>query len=144
VVPRAAQSGVTPDAIVFLWIALEAISKPRFGTKTAKSQKKLSDVEWVESALQSAGIDPTKISPSVGRLAGLRAEIVHGGVETPALLGDGYYVLEALTRLLIRERLATGPMTWPAFPGASNLISPLKETADLLRRFPHTTWRRSP
>lgn len=141
---RAAQSAVTPDAVVFLWIALEAVSKPRFGTKMTKPQKKLSDVEWVERALRSAGVDPTLISPSVGRLAGLRAEIVHGGVETPALLGDGYYVLEALTRLLIRDRLETGPMAWPAFLGASNLRSPLRETADLLRRFPRTTWRRSP
>ena len=141
---RAAQSGVTPDAVVFLWIALEALSKPRFGTKLSKAQKKLSDVEWVESEVRNAGIDPGQITPSVGRLAGLRAEIVHGGVETPELLGEGYYVLEALTRLLIRAHLGTGPMGWPAFPGEPNLVSPLREVSLLLRRFPRTTWRRSP
>jgi len=141
---RAAQSGVTPDAIVFLWIALEALAKPPFGTKLTKIQKKLSDVEWVEQALGTVGIDPTQIAPSVGRLAGLRAEIIHGGVENPALLRDGYYVLEALTRVLLRHRLGTGAAAWPAFPDESNLVSPFRQLAHILRRFPRTHWRPSP
>lgn len=141
---RAAQSGVTPDAVVFLWIALEALSKPSYDTKLSKSQKKLSDVEWIEQELRSLGLNTSDIDPRVGRLAGLRAEIVHGGVESPALLREGYYMLEALTRLLLRHRLGTGPMGWPAFPGQSNLISPLRELSLQLQRFPRTKWRRSP
>jgi hypothetical protein len=141
---RAAQGGRAPDSIVFLWIALEALSKPRFGTKLSKPEKKLSDVEWVEQALTEIGIDPAAINPTVGRLSGLRAEVVHGGVENPALLGEGYGVLEALTRALLRHRLGTGPMGWPAFPGQPNLVSPLRELSILLSRFPKTKWRRSP
>lgn len=141
---RAAQGGVTPDSIVFLWIALEALAKPPYGTKLNKSEKKLSDVEWVERAVGDTGLDPGIVEPTIGRLAGLRAEIVHGGVETPALLREGYYVLEALTRLLIRHRLSTGSMAWPAFPDEPNLVGPLRGLALILRRFPRTTWRPSP
>jgi hypothetical protein len=141
---RGAQSGRTPDSIVFLWIALEALSKPPYGTKLSKPEKKLTDVQWVEQALREAGVDPSVIKPNVGRLAGLRAEVVHGGVESPALLAEGYGVLEALTRVLLRYRLGTGPMGWPAFPGMPNLVSPLREVALLLTRFPKTQWRKSP
>ena len=139
---RAAQGGETPDSVVFLWIALESLSKPRFGTKLTKPQKKVSDVEWVEQALKEAGVDPNVIKPDIGRLAGLRAEIVHGGVESPALLEEGFRVLEALTRVLLRHRLATGPMGWPAVPSQPNLVSPLRELSILLSRFPRTKWRR--
>jgi len=141
---RAAQSGVTPDAVVFLWIALEALAKPPYGTKLTGDQKRLSDVDWIERALASAGVVPGDVHPTVGRLAGLRAEIVHGGVESPALLRDGYYVLEALTRVLIRHRLGTGPNAWPAFPDEPNLAEPLRTVSLLLRRFPRTVWRPSP
>jgi len=140
---RAAQTGVTPDAVVFLWIALEALTKPAYGTKLTKTEKKLSDVDWVERGLQQAGLDPTRVEPSVGRLAGLRAEIVHGGVESPALLRDGYYTLEVLVRILLRHELGIGPFAWPVMPGASNLKRPLAEAAEALQRFPRTRWRRS-
>jgi hypothetical protein len=141
---RAAQSGVTPDAVVFLWIALEALTKPPYGTKLTKPDKKLSDVDWVERGLQQAGLDPAKVEPSVGRLAGLRAEIVHGGVESPALLRDGYYTLEVLVRLLLRHQLGTGPFAWPVVPGTSNLKAPLARAAEALQRFPRTRWRQPP
>jgi hypothetical protein len=133
---RAAQSGVTPDAVVFMWIALEALTKPVYGTKLSKTQMRLSDVDWVERGLRDAGLDPTAVDPSVGRLAGLRAEIVHGGVESPSLLRDGYYTLEVLVRLLLRHRLGVGVLGWPVAPGVSNLRGPLAQAAGLLHRFP--------
>lgn len=77
-------------------------------------------------------------------MSGVPAEIVHGGVETPKLLRESYYLLEAVTRLLLRDRLKTGRMAWPAFPDEPNLVSPLRELSLLLRRFPHTTWRPAP
>jgi hypothetical protein len=138
---RAAQGGVTPDGVVFLWIALEALAKPAYGTKLTKTERKLSDVEWVERALRDAGVDPTSVEPTVGRLAGLRAEIVHGGVETPALLRDGYYALEILVRALLRHRMDVGPMAWPIRPGNTNLRRPLALAAKKLQRHPRTRWR---
>jgi hypothetical protein len=141
---RAAQSGVTPDAVVFLWIALEALTKPTYGTKLTSADRKLSDVDWVERGLRQAGLDPAQVEPSVGRLAGLRAEIVHGGVESPALLRDGYYALEVLVRLLLRHQLGTGRFGWPVVPGTSNLKRPLAQAAKALQRFPKTRWRQPP
>jgi hypothetical protein len=138
---RAAQGGVTPDGVAFLWIALEALSKPPYGTK---SKKKMTDVRWIEQAVSEAGLDPQDVQPSIGRLHGLRSEVVHGGVESPALLREGYHVLEALTRLVLRHRLGTGPMAWPAFPDQPNLIGPLRNVSMLFRRFPRTKWRHSP
>jgi hypothetical protein len=141
---RAVQNGVTPDSVVFFWIALEALTKPVYGTKLSKTQKRLSDVDWVEQGLKETGLDPTMVDPSVGRLAGLRAEIVHGGKESPALLRNGYYTLEMLVRLLLRSRLDVGPAAWPIAPGRSSLRGPLGRTAELLQGFPRTRWRSTP
>jgi hypothetical protein len=49
---RAAQAGPTPDAIIFLWTALEALSKPPYGARLTGSQSRLSDVAWIENALR--------------------------------------------------------------------------------------------
>lgn len=140
---RAAQLGPVADAIVFFWIALEALAKPPYGTKLSAAQRHLSDVDWVEDAIREAGVQPTDVSPTVGRLAGLRAEIVHGGAEHPALLSEGYYALEQLVRLLLRHRLDIAPYGWPLTPDASNLRPPLKYLADALHQLPETQWTRA-
>lgn len=49
---RAAQAGPTPDSIVFLSIALEALSKPPYRTKLTRPERKRSDVGWIKHALQ--------------------------------------------------------------------------------------------
>jgi hypothetical protein len=136
---RAARLGPTADAVLFLWIALEALSKPPFGAKLTSTERSRTDVGWVERALDEAGLSPSDVEPSVGRLAGLRAEIVHGGVEQPALLFDGYYALEQLVRLLLRKRLELG-VGWPLAPDESNLREPLKSFAKLLHKSPVTEW----
>jgi hypothetical protein len=141
---RAAQLGPTADAIVFLWIALEALSKPAWGTKLSKPDKRRTDVEWVEEAVRATGVDTSALEPDIGRLAGLRAEIVHGGVEAPALLRPGYYTLEAIVRLLLRARLGTGPAGWALQPGIPNLRSPLRQLALIGHRFRKIAWRGRP
>lgn len=137
---RAAQGGPTPDAVAFLWIALEALSRPRYGTRLTNEEKRRTDVRWVEMALQEAGLDPSTIEPDVGRLAGLRAAVVHGGVEEPPLLHQGFRVLEQLTRLLLRHRLGTGPYGWPISPDENNLRFPLRQLATIAHRFDKTEW----
>lgn len=137
---RAVQGGVRPDAIVFFWIALEALSKPPFGTKLTKEQRKISDVGWVEKATAAAGIDPSGLQVSIGKLAGLRAQIVHGGIEAPALLRDGHYTLEMIVRAVLRHAIELPASGWPLRPGESRLRGPL---AWLLARVgkPRTVWR---
>ena len=138
---RAAQAGPTADAIVFLWIALEALAKPRYGDKLTKEEKRRTDVAWVELAIRGAGLDPDEVQPDIGRLAGLRAAVVHGGVEEPPLMHEGFRMLEQLARLLLRHRLETGRYGWPLSPDANNLRSPLREIATVAHHFPKTEWR---
>lgn len=141
---RAAQSGPTPDAVVFLWIALEALSKPRWGTKLSKAHKKLSDVGWAEKAVSRAGLDPSLISPDLGRLAGLRAEIVHGGVESPALLRDGFYELEAVVRLLLRHQLGLIGAGWSLRPNIPSETGLRRHVGRIGHAFRKVVWRDPP
>lgn len=136
---RAAQLGPTPDAIVFLWIAAEALAKPRYGAKLTAEEGRRTDVKWVELAVAEAGLPPHLIDPPIGRLADLRAAVVHGGLEDHPLLSPGYYALEAIVRLLIRHRLGTGPFGWPVQPGVSNLVAPLAWITRVIP--PKTTWK---
>jgi hypothetical protein len=134
---KAAQAGPTPDAIVFLWIALEALAKPPFGSRLTAAQRRLSDVRWVEQAVERAGRNPGDLTPSVGRLHGLRAAVVHGGLEAPEDLRQGFYTLEAIARLLLRDRLGVRT-SFPLRPNASNWIPPLRQLAALGHQFPRT------
>jgi hypothetical protein len=133
---RAAQSGPTPDAVVFLWIAMEALAPP-----TGKGDTR-SEVRLVEDALEKAGLALDQLEFSVGRLAGLRGDIVHKGIEQPALLHEGFYELEFLTRLLLRHRLRVAEVSWPLTPNQSMLIPWLQGVEQRLRNRPKTTMRR--
>jgi hypothetical protein len=137
---RASQLGPVADAVVFFWIALEALAKPPYGEPLTSAERPRSDVVWVERAVAAAGVDHGDLDPSIGRLAGVRAEIVHGGRTQPAALRPAYYMLEQLTRLLLRERLGMGELGWPLAPDNSNLRPPLREEAERLHRQPATVW----
>lgn len=141
---RAVQAGVTPDAVVFFWIALESLAKPAYGAKLSKAQRRITDVGWVQLAVKEAGVELAEVSPPIGLLAGLRAEIVHGGVESPALLRDGYYALEVLARLLLRHRLGITATGWPLAPGNSNLRGHLGSVGVALQALAKTEWREPP
>ncbi len=132
---RAAQAGPTPDAIVHLWIALEALVPARGAGRS-------SDVAGVEDALREAGSDPADWQPSVGRCAGLRAEIVHHGKEQPDLLSEGYYSLETMVRLLLGHRLGIGEHAWPAVVSETNLRWPFRRVSERLAQELRTTLRR--
>lgn len=123
---RAAQAGPTPDSIVYLWIALEALIP-------ARGKGRSTDVSGVEDALREAGADPTQWTPSVGRCAGIRGEIVHHGKEQPKLLSDGYYSLEAMVRLLLRHRLGVDAEAWPLNIQETNLKRPFRKVAERLK-----------
>jgi hypothetical protein len=130
------QSGPTPDAFVFLWIAMEALAPP-----TSKGDTR-SDVRRVEEALTEAGVALDQLELSIGRLAGLRADIVHKGIEQPELLHAGFYELEALARLLLRHRLGVVEGAWPLVPGDSMLRPGLQGVERWLRDRSKTTMRR--
>lgn len=131
---RAAHAGPTPDAIVYLWIALEALVPPR-----GKGQS--SDVRGVEEALTAANADPSTWSPSIGRCAGLRAQIVHHGEEQPELLAEGYYALETAVRILLRQELDVNAESWPPEVHVSNLKRPFLALADRLKAHARVTMR---
>jgi hypothetical protein len=137
---RAAQLGPTPDAIVFLWVALEALSRAG-AAGLVGAERPRTDVAWVERALREAGLDPAEVEPSVGRLAGLRADVVHHGMEQPDLLREGYYALEQLARLLLRHAMGAGPYGWPLSPDRSNVVAYLQPLADRLHARTRTVWR---
>lgn len=90
---QAAQEGPTAEAIVYLWIAIEALTpRPKTSPKT------------VEAMLVSAGFLPEWLGElTLGRLAGLRADIVHKGLRDHPLIHDGYYRLETVVRVLLRN-----------------------------------------
>jgi hypothetical protein len=141
---KAAQLGPVADAVVFLWIALEALAKPRYGTRLTPQEQSRRDVAWVELALAETGFDVSTLVPSVGRLAGLRAQIVHGGLEQPQLLDQGYYALEWITRLLLRHCFGVTPETpaWPLSPADVNLKEPYRAVALEAMKEPRTIfWR---
>lgn len=109
---KAAQSGPTTDAVVFLWVALEGLVEAE-GKKVARA---------VEDAAKGHGFDTDQLDPPLGRLYGLRADIVHKGQSEPPLLREGFYILEGITRLLLRRRLQVVG-NWPIFPGTNPLAS---------------------
>ena len=89
----AAQEGPTAEAIVYLWIAIEALTpRPKTSPKT------------VEAMLVSSGFLPEWLGEvTLGRLAGLRADIVHKGLRDHPLIHEGYYRLETVVRVLLRN-----------------------------------------
>ncbi len=109
---KAAQSGPTTDAVVFLWVALEGLVEAE-GKNVPKA---------VQDAAESHGFDTRQLDPSLGRLYGLRADIVHHGRSDPPHLKEGFYILEGITRLLLRRRLGIQG-NWPIFPDTNPLAS---------------------
>lgn len=127
---KGAQTGPTLDSIVFFWVAIEALI-PQGGKKTDKQ---------VEEALKNAGIDPSTLPVSVGRLYGLRADIVHKGLEDPPLLREGHYVLETIVRTLIRDSM-NAATTWPPEAGLNDWAEPVKSLIEWLRQRSRTHWQ---
>lgn len=133
---RAVLAGPTADGFVMLWIAIEA-AVPAAGGAQSRNE-----VRAVEEAIAIA--DPTidvrtDLDPSVGRMAGLRARIVHQGLENDDELSESWYMLEAITRLLVRNiGLIIGG--WPFFPAQSMLREPFRR----LQEAPKTFWQAPP
>jgi hypothetical protein len=99
---RGARQGPTADAVVCLWIAIEALTPAR------STSPKI-----VEVMLIAAGFDPAWLGGvTVGTLAGLRADIVHKGIREDPRIRDGFYRLEAIARVLIRQSAGI-TSSWP-------------------------------
>ena len=84
------------------------------------------------------GVEPSSLEVPIGRLYGLRADIVHKGVANPPLLGSGYYVLEKVARTLIRGALGV-TTDWPTGVGENNWPEPVRSVIEDLRTQRHRT-----
>ena len=126
---RAVQAGPTADAIVFLWIALEAIVENETGNTVAKK---------VTNALTDRG---QSLPPdlTIGRMYGVRSKIVHAGEEPPEMRRS-YYHLEQITRYLLRERLGL-KRSWTATAGGIDLPEPFRTEVEEAWRNPITVMR---
>lgn len=135
---RAASAGPTSDGFVLLWVAIETLLPAAGGGRSRN------EVREIETAIQGADttLDPkSMIDPTIGRLAGLRAQIVHQGLESDPLIAKGFYTLESITRLLLRHAFGVR-RGWPYFPAASMLREPFRRKSQ--ERAPRTIWRESP
>ena len=116
---------------------MEALAPP-----TGKGDSR-PEVRRVEETLTEAGLALDQLELSVGRLAGLRADVVHKGMEQPELLYAGFYELEALARLLLRHRLGGVQGAWPLTPSDSMLRPGLQGVVERwLRNRARTTMQR--
>lgn len=104
---RAAQLGPVADAIVYLWIAIDALLDTEGSRVVPALRDKLGEIGFVVQSL------PIPLGP----LYGLRGDIVHKGQEQPANLREGFYELEAITRTLLRDALGI-VSSWPVQVGA--------------------------
>lgn len=104
---RGAQSGPTPDGVVFLWVAIEALSPDR-----------TVNLNRLETKLAQAGWEVAHQRLDVGRLQGLRGRIVHYGDAAAEEVSLGFYDLEAMVRVLLRDAV-DARSTWPAPVGAN-------------------------
>lgn len=125
---KGAREGPTADGIMWLCAAIESLADP------LPNQSKRFNRAAIERAISHAGDDPGRFSPSIGRIAGLRADVIHYGKEDPTLLREGFYVLEEVVRLILRHRLGSGQGAWPVRPETE---SSEKLTARLRRRANH-------
>lgn len=99
---KAAEAGPTSDAVVYLWIAIEALTPHR--TTSPKT---------VESMLVASGFNPEWLGDlPMGRLAGVRADIVHKGERDHPLVRAAHYRLETVVRVLIRNAAGVSS-SWP-------------------------------
>lgn len=135
---RGAQAGPTADGAVFMFIALEALVAPRPG-----KNKKSFEVKAVKAGIEKAGGDASSIRPSVGHLAGLRADLVHHGKEQPPLLYEGFYALEWIVRLLLRDQWKIDhAKAWPLAVQETKGVGLKRTIAEVARRLPkRTVWR---
>jgi hypothetical protein len=125
---RGTEAGPTADGVVYFWIAIEALTD--FHTLSPKR---------INRALRAAGWDPSTLPVSIGKLAGLRADIVHRGLDDLAQIREGYYVLEAVARVLLRESLDVRS-SWPAVTGTATFIDPYFDEITASVQAPDIAW----
>ena len=109
---RGVSEGPSPDGLLWLWLAVDALAKTR------KTQK-----QAIASALAEVGFDLDWLQVELGRLVGLRGNVAHGRNDDPELLRAGYYDTEGIARALIAG--SADIAGWPAMPTATAFPVPL-------------------
>lgn len=126
---KGSREGPTADGVMWLCTAIESLVEPLPGQSRRFNRKA------IEAAIIGAQDDPHRFQPDIGRVAGLRASVVHEGMEDPELLHDGFYVLEEIARLLIRHRLSFDA-GWPLRPSDDEERSPVSR----IKRLANDRW----
>lgn len=97
---KAVTLGPTPDAVVMLWAAAEGLAQ-NYCVRVLRTGAK--GVKAIESAVAHLGHDISDFPISIGRVFGVRSEVVHQGTESHDHMDDAYYELEMVVRLLLRK-----------------------------------------
>jgi hypothetical protein len=101
--------GPSEDGIMFLATALESIvNDPSAG-------KQSFDVKAIRSRFEAAGGNESDLPLDIGRCAGMRARVIHKGLEDDAQVRPTWYSLERIARTLLRKALGYDS-PWPLDP----------------------------
>lgn len=106
---KGVKGGPSESGVIFFSTAIESlVNDPDAG-------KPYFDVKGIREAFAEVGGDEAGLPAHIGRCAGLRARIVHQGVENDEALRKVWYSLEWITRSLLRSRLSS-ECPWPLNP----------------------------
>lgn len=117
---KAVALGPTPDAVVMLWASAEGLAQNYCARVLGKNWD---GVKAIEAAIDHLRFDTRDFPIPIGRVFGVRSEIVHKGVEDPTYLDYAYYELEIVVRLLLRQAAGLEGEAWPVNPRLSNKIT---------------------
>ncbi len=107
---RAIVSGPSETGLLMLATTIESL------VNDASTGKPAFDVRGIREAFESAGGVEADLQLDIGRCAGLRAQIVHKGIEEDDNLRAAWYSLEMMARTLLRDQLSYSS-PWPFDPG---------------------------
>jgi hypothetical protein len=120
---RAVISGPGETGLLMLATTIESLVNDPGAGKSAF------DVKRIREAFAKAGGQEDALDLDVGRCAGLRAEVVHKGVEEDSKLRAAWYSLELIARTILRDRLLYDS-PWPLQPGAGAEVVPWRTTIE--------------
>ncbi len=110
---RGVTGGPSEDGVLLLATAVESLVNDPNDGKSGSSF----NPRKIRAAFVGAGGDESDLQLDIGRCAGLRARVVHHGVEDHEQLRAGWYALELVARTLMRHELHLDHV-WPVNPGS--------------------------
>lgn len=105
--------GPSESGLLFLATSIESVVNDPGAGKSGASF----NPDRIRTAFADAGGDESQLELDIGRCAGLRAQVVHHGVEDHEQLRSGWYTLEWVARTLLRHELNMVEV-WPIHPSS--------------------------